>query len=102
MRNFSKEYKGNEYAIKFLKGCEQKPGMFILSRKIFRNSVKVIIKGMKYCVSVDTCTVFELCSWLVMEMGDTIAKKFLPTHTTRHYKDRAEEIRKESKNNGGC
>jgi hypothetical protein len=55
---------------------------------------------MKYCVSVDTCTVFELCSWLVMAKGDTIAKKFLPTHTTRHYKDRAEVIRKELKNNG--
>jgi len=101
-----KEYKGNEYAIKFLKRMrEQKPRyVYPQCRKIFSikkfYSKTVIIKGMKYCVSVDTCTVFELCSWLVMEMGDTIAKKFLPTHTTRHYKDRAEEIRKESKNNG--
>lgn len=35
-----------------------------------------------------------------MEMGETIAKKYLPTHTFRHYKDRAEEIRKEKINNG--
>ena len=101
-----KEYKDCEYAIKFLKRMrEQKPRYIypqcrkIASIKKFYPK-KVIVKGMEYCVDVDTCTVFELCSWLVMEMGDTIAKKFLPTHTTRHYKDRAEVIRKEIKNNG--
>jgi len=101
-----KEYKDSEIAIKFLKRMrEQKPRYFYPQcRKIIRIKKfypkKVIVKGMKYCVSVDTCTVFELCSWLVMAKGDTIAKKFLPTHTTRHYKDRAEVIRKELKNNG--
>jgi hypothetical protein len=101
-----KEYKDSEDAIKFLKRMrEQKPRYVypqcrkIASIKKFYPK-KVIINGMKYCVSVDTCTVFELCSWLVMEMGDSIAKKFLPIHTTRHYKDRAEVIRKEIKNNG--
>ena len=63
-------------------------------------SRSVIINGMKHCVDIDTCTAFELCSWLMMEMDEAIAKKYLPTHTFRHYKDRAEEIRKGTINNG--
>lgn len=100
------EYKEYELAIKFLKRMrEQKPRyVYPQCRKI--GSLKkhyaesVIVKGMYYCISVDKCTVFELCSWLVMEMGLTLAKKYVPTHTLRHYKDRAEEIRKELKENG--
>ena len=61
-------------------------------------SDKKLIEGMKYCVEKDTCTMFELCSWLVMDMGEKLAKKYLPKHTFRYYKDRAEEIRKEVMN----
>lgn len=50
---------------------------------------------MEYCVIKDVCIAFELCSWLLMEMGEKTAKKYLPTHTFRHCKARAEEIRKE-------
>ena len=50
---------------------------------------------MRYCVEVDVCTAFELCSWLVHKMGEILAKKVLPPHTIKHYKIRAEEIRKE-------
>ena len=60
----------------------------------------MVIDAMEYCVSVDTCTIFELSSYLIYKMGDTIAKKFITTHVIRHYKDRAEEIRKELINNG--
>lgn len=31
---------------------------------------------MEYCVDKDICTAFELCSWLLMEMGDSTAKKY--------------------------
>lgn len=100
------EYKDSDIAVKYLKRLrEQKPRyVFTQCRKI--GSLKkyysrsVIINGMKHCVDTDTCTAFELCSWLMMEMGEAIAKKYLPTHTFRHYKDRAEEIRKGTINNG--
>ena len=100
------EYKDSDIAVKYLKRQrEQKPRyVFAQCRKI--GSLKkfysrsVIINGMKHCVDTDTCTAFELCSWLMMEMGEAIAKKYLPTHTFRHYKDRAEEIRKGTINNG--
>ncbi len=100
------EYKDSDVAINYLKRLrEQKPRyVFAQCRKIgslkkFYSEV-VIIKGTKHCVDIDTCTAFELCSWLLMEMGEATAKKYLPTHTFRHYKDRAEEIRKETINNG--
>lgn len=100
------EYKDNNIAIKYLKRLrEQKPRyVFAQCRKIgslkkFYSAV-VIMKDMKLCVDIDTCTAFELCSWLLMEIGEITAKKYLPTHTFRHYKDRAEEIRKETINNG--
>ena len=100
------EYKEYELAIKFLKRMrEQKPRyVYPQCRKIGslkkHYAERVIVKGMSYCVSMDKCTVFELCSWLVMELGVMLAKKYVPTHTLRHYKDRAEEIRKELKENG--
>lgn len=62
----------------------------------------MLIKGMEYCVAKAICTAFEFCSWLLMEMGETIAKKYLPTHTFRHYKARTEEIRKEMIESGTC
>lgn len=95
------EYKDSEYATKFLKRLrEQKPRyVFAQCRKIGSlkkfHSRKVLISGKEYCVAKDICTAFELCSWLLMEMGDSTAKKYLLAHTFRHYKDRAEEIRKE-------
>lgn len=63
-------------------------------------SDRKIAEGMRYCLDVDTCTVFELSSWLMMDMGVDIAKPYLNIHTVRHYKDRAEEIEKEIKGNG--
>lgn len=65
-------------------------------------SRKVLIKGMEYCVTKDICTAFELCSRLLMEMREATAKKYLPIHTFRHYKARAEEIRKEMIESGRC
>lgn len=100
------EYKDSESATKFLERLrEQKPRyVFAQCRKIGSlkkfYSRKVLIRGMEYCVIKDICTAFELCSWLLMEMGDGIARKYIPTHTFRHYKDRAEEIRKEIIKNG--
>lgn len=100
------EYKDSKSATKFLKRLrEQKPRyVFVQCRKIGSlkkfYSRKVLIRGMEYCVAKDICTAFELCSWLLMEMGDSIAKKYIPTHTFRHYKDKAEEIRKEMIENG--
>ncbi len=102
------EYKDSESATKFLKRLrEQKPRyVFAQCRKIGSlkkfYSRKVLIKGMEYCITKDTCTAFELCSWLLMEIGENIAKKYLPTHTFRHYKNRAEEIRKEMIECGRC
>ena len=100
------EYKDSDVAIKYLKRLQkQKPRyVFVQCRKIgglkkFYSEV-VIIKGMKHCIDIDTCTAFELCSWLLKKMGEATAKKYLPTHTFRHYKERAEEIRKETINNG--
>lgn len=95
------EYKDCEDAVKFIKRLrEQKPRyVFAQCRKIGSlkkfYSKEIIIKGMKYCLDKDICTAFELLSWLLMEMGENIAKKFMPTHTYKHYKNRAEEIRKE-------
>lgn len=102
------EYKDSESATKFLKRLrEQKPRyVFAQCRKI--GSLKkfysrtILIKGMAYCVAKDICTAFELCSWLLMEMGEAIAKKYLPPNTFRHYKARAEEIRKEMIESGRC
>lgn len=102
------EYKDSESATKYLKRLrEQKPRyVFAQCRKIGSlkkfYSRKVLIKGMEYCVTKDICTAFELCSWLLMEMGEKTAKKYLPTHTFRHYKARAEEIRKEMIESGRC
>ena len=61
-------------------------------------SDKKIVEGLKYCLSIEVCTVIELSSWLVMDMGIDIAKPSI--HTIRHYKDRALEIEKELKGNG--
>lgn len=97
------EYKESDIATTFIKRMkEQKPRyLFAQCRKL--NSLKkiyskaIIIKGMKYCVEKDVCTIFELSSWLLLERGESIAKKYVPLHTLRHYKERAEEIRKELK-----
>ena len=63
---------------------------------LFRSYAKdIIAQGMRYCVRVDICSAFELCSWLVYKMGESLAKKVLPPHTIKHYKIRAEEITKE-------
>ena len=59
---------------------------------------EIIAEGMRYCVDVDICSAFELCSWLVYKMGVALAKRVLPPHTIKHYKIRAEEIRKEIDN----
>lgn len=101
-----KDFSHSEDATKFLKRLrEQKPRyVFPQCRKLASirkyYSDKVLIEGMKYCVDKDVCTVFELCSWLFYKMGEDIAKKYVPTHTIRHYKERAEEIRKEMLNSG--
>lgn len=67
-------------------------------RKYYKD--KKLVEGMRYCLSVDTCKVFELSSWLILNMGIYIAKTYLLTHTIRHYKDRVEEMEKELKING--
>ena len=81
------EYKDYEISSIFFKRLrEQKPRyVYPQCRKI--GSLKkhyakeIIAEGMKYCVDVDICTAFELCSWLVFKMGETLAKKVLPPHT---------------------
>ena len=101
-----KDFKDSDVAIKFIKRMrEQKPRYVYPQCRRLQSmrkyySDKAIIDAMEYCVSVDTCTIFELSSYLIYKMGDTIAKKFITTHVIRHYKDRAEEIRKELINNG--
>lgn len=100
------EYKDYEISSIFFKRLrEQKPRyVYPQCRKI--GSLKkhyakeIIAEGMRYCVEVDICSAFELCSWLVYKMGETLAKRVLPPHTIKHYKIRAEEIRKEL-NDGG-
>lgn len=79
------EYKDYEISSIFFKRLrEQKPRyVYPQCRKI--GSLKkhyakeIIAEGMSYCVEVDICTAFELCSWLVYKMGVTIAKRVLPT-----------------------
>lgn len=101
-----KDFKDSDVAIRFIKRMrEQKPRYVYPQCRRLQSmrkyySDKAIIDAMEYCVSVDTCTIFELSSYLIYKMGDTIAKKFITTHVIRHYKDRAEEIRKELINNG--
>lgn len=95
------EYKDYEISSIFFKRLRvQKPRyVYPQCRKI--GSLKkhyakeMIAEGMRYCVKVDICTAFELCSWLIFKMGETLAIKVLPPHTIKHYKIRAEEIRKE-------
>lgn len=93
-------------AVAFIKRMrEQKPRyVYPQCRKLqhirkFYTDAK-IAEGMAYCVKADVCTVFELCSWLLMDVGEDIARKHVPASTFRHYKDRAEEIRKGAINNG--
>ena len=99
-------YKDHDVAIKFLKRMREQKTRYVYPQCRKIGSIKkyyatrVIVKGMAYYLSVDTCTAFELRSWIIIEMGDSLAKKFLPTHTLRHYKERAEVIRKELKENG--
>ena len=100
-KNFS-EY---DHVIKFLKRMREQKNRYVYHqcsklermRRYYKD--KKIVEGMRYCLSVDTCTVFELSSWLVMDMGIEIAKPYLNQHTIRHYKDRASEIEKELKEN---
>ena len=100
-----KDFAKFDEAIRFLKKMrEQKPRyVYPQCRKLERMrkyySDTKIVEAMRYCLKVDTCTVFELSSWLVMDMGLDIAKPYLSVHTARHYKDRAEEIEKEIKEN---
>ena len=93
-------------AIRFIKRMREQKSRYVYPqcRKLERMrkyySDKKIVEGMKYCLSIDVCTIFELSSWLVMNMGIDIAKPYLNIHTIRHYKDRALEIEKELKENG--
>lgn len=102
-----KNFKDSEDAVRFLKRMrEQKPRyVYPQCRKLERirkyYDDKKIIEGMKYCLKVDTCTVFELISWIIYDMGDDIVKKFVHVHTIRHYRDRALEIEKEKKERNG-
>ena len=101
-----KDFAEYDDAIKFLKRMREQKSRYVYPqcRKLERMrryyKDKKIVEGMRYCLSVDTCTVFELSSWLVMDMGIEIAKSYLNQHTIRHYKDRASEIEKELKENG--
>lgn len=101
-----KDFAEYDDAIKFLKRMREQKSRYVYPqcRKLERMrryyKDKKIVEGMRYCLSVDTCTVFELSSWLVMDMGIEIAKPYLHQHTIRHYKDRASEIEKELKENG--
>lgn len=101
-----KDFAEYDDAIKFLKRMREQKSRYVYPqcRKLERMrryyKDKKIVEGMRYCLSVDTCTVFELSSWLVMDMGIEIAKPYLNQHTIRHYKDRASEIEKELKENG--
>jgi len=61
-----------------------------------------IIEAVKYCNAKNKCTMMELSNYLMYKHGESIAKKYVPLHTLRHYKERAEEIRKELKENGRC
>lgn len=60
-------------AIKFLKRMREQKSRYVYPqcRKLERMrryyKDKKIVEGMRYCLSVDTCTVFELSSWLVMD-----------------------------------
>lgn len=101
-----KDFSKYDDAIKFIKRMREQKSRYVYPqcRKLERMrkyySDKKIVEGMKYCLSIDVCTVFELSSWLVMEMGIDIAKRYLSSYTIRHYKDRALEIEKELKENG--
>ena len=101
-----KDFSKYDDAIKFIKRMREQKSRYVYPqcRKLERMrkyySDKKIVEGMKYCLSIDVCTVFELTSWLVMEMGIDIAKSYLSSYTIRHYKDRALEIEKELKENG--
>lgn len=101
-----KDFAEYDDAIKFLKRMRDQKSRYVYPqcRKLERMrryyKDKKIVEGLRYCLSVDTCTVFELSSWLVMDMSIEIAKPYLNQHMIRHYKDRATEIEKELKENG--
>lgn len=48
-----------------------------------------------HCLQVGNCSVSELMSFLLCRFGEEIPRKLTNAHTLRHYKDRAEMIRKE-------
>lgn len=101
-----KDFSKHDDAIRFIKRMREQKSRYVYPqcRKLEKMrkyySDKKIVEGMKYCLSIDVCTIFELSSWLVMDMGINIAKPYLSVHTIRHYKDRALEIEKELKENG--
>ncbi len=101
-----KDFSKYDDAIRFIKRMREQKSRYVYPqcRKLERMrkyySDKKIVEGMKYCLYIDVCTIFELSSWLVMDMGIDIAKPYLSSYTIRHYKDRALEIEKELKENG--
>lgn len=101
-----KDFSKHDDANRFIKRMREQKLRYVYSqcRKLEKMrkyySDKKIVEGMKYCLNIDVCTIFELSSWLVMDMGIDIAKPYLSSYTIRHYKDRALEIEKELKENG--
>lgn len=101
-----KDFSEYDDAIRFIKRMREQKSRYVYPqcRKLEKMrkyySDKKIVEGMKYCLNIDVCTIFELSSWLVMDRGIDIAKQYLSSYTIRHYKDRALEIEKELKENG--
>lgn len=60
-----------------------------------------IVDGFSFCVKEDVCSVKELCSYFIYRYGEEKARAFIPVHTFRHYKERADEIREEVLNGNG-
>ena len=96
-----KDFKDSDLAIKFVKRMrEQKPRYVYPQCRKLQSIRKYyadfkLVEAMNYCVGKDICTMFELCSYLIYDMGEEVAKKYLPVHTLKKYKERSTEIRKE-------
>ncbi len=92
-------FKDFEDAVKFIHLMRKQKPRYVypqcsrLSKMTKYHTLEEIVEAMKYCLSVDTATVFELSSYLVYKHGKEKTKKYIPSQTFAQYLKRADTIR---------
>ena len=72
------------------------------SRRIVRMtryySKEELLDGMKYCIKVNKCSVYELSSYMIYKYGEDKARVYLHANELSHFKKRSKQIWEEQHN----